>query len=316
MQVKSYKELQQLRKQRKQEFQQFLKNPSLINILNKLLAFLTDESSQKLTLRVTAGADSYTDGKTVTLGLPDDFFDARYGETDWTAIFKILLMHEVQHINSSNFKDIEAIGNFYAPIMQQYGFPEEFAKQLAHDFLNIMEDSRIENIYCSKLPGFKLGTRLLNNEMRLHSAPEKVAKKPFDEFNDFRNNALSYALTGRLAPNMSIYSGSRLENEFIAVADLFDAAVEARTSDECRQICEKMLTMTAPYFGELLREEAAQAKAQKILQQMAEYTTNTGTEENPGSSSDSNSGNSSSGLRVKRKKKQPQSDKGDQSASG
>lgn len=312
MSIKTHKELQKLRKQRKKEFELFLKEPALISVLNKLVSFLTDENSQHLTLRVTSGSDSYTDGKTITLGMLDDFFDEQYGEDDWVAVFKTLLVHEVQHINSSNFKDMEAIGNFYAPMMQQYSFPEEFAKQVARDFLNIMEDSRIEHIYSQKLPGFKLPTLLVNNSIRQHGAPEKVAKKPFEEFNDFRSNALSYALTGRLAPNMSIYAGSRLESEFIAVADLFDAAVEARTSDECRQICEKMLTMTAPYFGELLKEEAEQAKVQQqILQQIMEYTSNMGTEENPGSASGDEDEGGSGGLRVKRKTSKGEKSKDD-----
>ncbi|MBR2895605.1 MAG: hypothetical protein IKC03_08120, partial [Oscillospiraceae bacterium] len=300
MSKKSLKELAKARKERKEEFINFLNNTPLDIILGKLIGFLTDKE-QDIELRVTSGSESYTDGKTITLGLPDFFFAEEYGPEDWILGLKILLIHEIQHINSSNFRDIEIIGEFYAQLMQPYQFPEDFCEEIAGNFLNMMEDPRIECIYTHDLPGYRLPTMLINNMIWQSTGPEKVAKKPRDEFYDFVNNALAYALTGRVAPNMSIYSGSRLESEFAAVADLFDEAVEARTSEMCRTLCEQMLTKTAPYFAELLKEEAEQQKVLKMLQQLLpqrnEYTSNTGTEENLGSGS-----SGSTGLRVKRTK--------------
>lgn len=275
---------------RTDQFNAYIRDPEIQTLLNKSLGFLTDNDSSGLRLMVSdvTGRDSYTDGSRIVLGMLDNFFDPEYGRMDWTVVFKALLAHEVQHVNSSNFKDIERIMKLYVDHMKPLGIPKETAQQVSKSFLNIMEDGRIENIIIHKLPGFRLPLLLVNNEIRRFCEPEKAAdtSEPGQEFIDFQNEALSYTLTGRHAPNMQVYAGHRLEKEFNAVKHYFDEVIDARTSADCMEICRQFLWDTADYFAELLKSEAAQQQMKQHQQQSGndgdEYTTNNEHEYNPG----------------------------------
>jgi len=263
------------RKARESDFCRFVESNNLQTMLGKFLGFLTDSSSQNLLLRVTTGDESYTDGKTITLGMPDNFFSTEYDIADWAAMFKVLEAHEAQHVNSSNISDMELLGKEYAAMMEaKAGLPAEFTAKLAHTYLNIMEDSRIENIIIHKMPGFRLAFQLINNEIRRLCGPDEQARNPGQEYTDFQNNALSYAKTGRLAPNMRVYVGTRFEAEFKKVAHWFDEAVDAHTSADCREICKKMLWDTADYFAELLKQEATREKVEQSMTGGNEYASN------------------------------------------
>lgn len=275
---------------RKEQFNDYVRDPEIQTLLNKSLGFLTDNDSSGIRLVVSdvTGRDSYTDGSRIVLGMMDNFFDPEYGRMDWTVVFKALLAHEVQHVNSSNFKDIERIMKLYADHMKPLGISKETAQQVSKSFLNIMEDGRIENIIVHKLPGFRLPLLLVNNEIRRLCGPEKAAdsSEPGQEFIDFQNEALSYTLTGRHAPNMQVYAGHRLEKEFNTVKHYLDKVIDAHTSADCMEICRQFLWDTADYFAELLKSEAAQQQMKQHQQQFGndgdEYTTNNEHEYNPG----------------------------------
>lgn len=280
--------LHELRGNRDKEFSQAISEPVFLATLEKLLGLLTYRSSTELSLRITLGDRSFTDGKSITLGMPDNFFDRQYKLTDWAAMFKALLAHEAQHVNSSSFEDMERIREEYGTFMEKKGIPKTLAAKLGGTYLNIMEDSRIENIIIHNLPGFRTSFLLLNGEIRRLSGPDARAKTSADELADFQNNCLSYAKTGRLAPNIGVYAGTRLEAEFNAVKHLFDSAVDARTSKDCYGICKEMLWTVADYFADLLKDKAAQQQFEKQLgDDTDEYTSNSESEYNTPNGSDS-----------------------------
>lgn len=305
---------------RKDQFNNYVRDPEIQTLLNKSLGFLTDNDSSGIRLVVSdvTGRDSYTDGNRIVLGMLDNFFDTGYGRMDWTVVFKALLAHEVQHVNSSNFKDIERIMKLYADHMKPLGIPKETAQQVSKSFLNIMEDGRIENIIVHKLPGFRLPLLLVNNEIRRLCEPEKAAdtSEPGQEFVDFQNEVLSYTLTGRHAPNMQVYAGHRLEKEFNAVKHYLDEVIDARTSADCMEICRRFLWDTTDYFAELLKSEAAQQQMKQHQQQSGnggdEYTTNNEHEYNPGNQSENqqSGGSGKSGQSGDQKEKKPCKGKG------
>lgn len=313
---KMFENMQKNREARTKELQDFINNSSFQGVMRKTVSFLTDGDADKIRLNITTGGESYTDGKTITLGMEDYFFDPSFTKHDWVAVFKALLAHESQHINSSNFSDIKEIGEWYAKHMAGRDLSETLLKRIAKDMLNIMEDGRIENIIIHKYPGYRLPFLLLNQSHMVLSELTEKAKDGQQEFMDFVNSTLCYTKTGRLPVGISVYAGTRFETEFKKVQPLFDLVIDARTSGDCRNICQKMLTMTADYFEELLKDSPENA-IMKALDEMfknggqdGEYTSNGECEYN-----DSPNG-SPNGFPAERAEAKAQAGKGDKDGDG
>lgn len=297
-QKEEYKRLKLLRETRAKEYNEFTRG-GIVSILQRLIGFLTDKPSDGISLYVSSAKSdsSYTNGKSITLGMPDMFYDLRYGVLDWGSILKALLAHESQHINSSSFKELEKIQEDYAAYMVPRGLSKATAMDVAKTMLNILEDGRIENIIVHKLPGFRIPLLLLNSEIRRMGGLDGAAKTPGQEYCDFHNQILSYTKTGRHLPNIAVYAGSRLETEFRAIQRYIDAAVVAVTAKDCANLCRKLLWQISDYILELLKSKEAQDKASEMTPS-DEFTTDSECEYNPapspGSSGDSSEGSSSS----------------------
>lgn len=254
-------ELRQYRQDREQELNDFISNSSFQAVMRKTVAFLTDNKSDSIQLKISSGSDSYTDGRSIVVGMEDYFFSPEFSRYEWVSVFKALLAHEVQHINSSNFSDIKDIMNKYVKLMAGKGLPDQLLMKIAKDMLNIMEDGRIENIIVHKLPGYRMPLILMNQGTADLSQLYATADSPGEEFLDFVNSCLCYVKTGRMPYGISVYAGTRFEREYKAVLPFFDLAIDARTSKACKEICLKVLKSTADYFAELLKEEIDQQKA-------------------------------------------------------
>lgn len=96
--------------------------------------------------------DCFTDGKTITIGLLEEFKGLSTPEI--FAMIKALVGHEASHVRWSNFNDLK---NFHSEVLK-IGYDPNFAISLA----NIMEDGRIERLLCSDLPGYKKYIKYLN----------------------------------------------------------------------------------------------------------------------------------------------------------
>lgn len=260
------------------ELHELIGKPEFKTLMDNFVSFLMDDlRDDKISLRITTGESSYTDGKTVTLGMPRFFFDDEFSELEWTGLFKGFLAHEVQHINSSNFSDIEDIIEKYQKMMTGRGLSDSLLGNIAQNLLNIMEDGRIENIIIHKLPGLRLPLIMLNQGIRNYNRIENEDDNTDKEFKDFISNCLSYSKTGRLAIGISHYAGTRFEQEFKRVQPLFDQAIDAYSSEDCKNCCLKMLESTADYFTELLTSMRDQQKYENASQ--PEYTSDSTQEE-------------------------------------
>lgn len=273
--------LQKLRKERAGEYADFSTGP-IVHVLQRLTPFLTDKPEKAVSLYVSGWKSdgSYTDGKNITLGMPDQFFDSSYGILDWASVLKTLLAHEAQHINSSSFEELKKIQEDFAAYMVPKGMPERTAMDVAKTMLNILEDGRIENIIVHKLPGYRIPFLLLNAELRRLCGVEKAAETPGGEYCDFHNQILSYAKTGRHMPNARVYKGTRLEKEFRAVQGYIDAAIVAVTAKDCAGLTRKLLWECADYFLELLKSDEARQTASQMTPD-DEFTTDEEKEFNP-----------------------------------
>lgn len=66
---KLFEELAKYREQRLPELQEFINQRLFQGVMDKTVGFLTDKSSTGLRLSVTAGSESYTDGKRIVIGI-------------------------------------------------------------------------------------------------------------------------------------------------------------------------------------------------------------------------------------------------------
>lgn len=252
--IEDKKRLKQIRRARTAEYNRFVSNPSFVSVMNKSIALLMDDSSRGISLTIS-GCDSdrsCTDGKRITLGMLDYFFDEQYTPLDWMAVFKALLVHEVQHINSSNFSDIQLISQEYSEYMEAKGFPMKRAKRIAKSMLNILEDGRIETIALKKLPGYRIPFTVVNNEIWARLGPSDDSSEP--SINAFLNAILAYSITAHLPPDFSRYPQA-FQKEILDRLHYVDDAVYAVSSAQCREVCKTILWDTADLFISLLEKE-------------------------------------------------------------
>jgi hypothetical protein len=113
------------------------------------VTIVTGESDIKVNFN-TQG-DSYTDGKTVTIGskLDDKLFDPSVG----------LALHEGSHIKLSDFEFLKNLENNIPTQYFEYGWKKGYNKTavLSHikNLLNYVEDRRIDNYVFTTSPGYK-----------------------------------------------------------------------------------------------------------------------------------------------------------------
>ena len=223
-------ELAMYRESRRDELNSLIADSRFQAVMRKTIGFLTDVRSDSISLKISTANQSYTDGKSITVGLEDYFFSPEFTVQDWCVVFKALLAHEVQHINSSNFSDIKDVMEKYVKLMAAHGLPKQILQKISKDMLNSMEDGRIENIIVHKLPGYQMPLILMNQSIVDLCQLDKRADTPGDEFLDFINSCLCYIKTGRMPYGIAVYAGTRFEDEYRAVLPYFDLAVDARTS--------------------------------------------------------------------------------------
>ncbi len=113
------------------------------------VTIVTGESDIKVIFN--SNDDSYTDGKTVTIGskLDDKLFDPSVG----------LALHEGSHIKLSDFEFLKNLENNIPTQYFEYGWKKGYNKTavLGHikNLLNYVEDRRIDNYVFSTSPGYK-----------------------------------------------------------------------------------------------------------------------------------------------------------------
>ena len=210
-------------------------------------------------LIVNAAGDSHTDGKSITVSLPEYFLDPKYNETFWLLVMKASTAHECQHINSSSLGKASEMAKSYAKYMcKTYGLHEQIGENLAFQMFNIIEDGRIEAIIVSRMPGLLINFKIKNGEIRAHGAIQKKAE-PGDsqtEYTHFMNQILSYAKCGGNLPGIRKYHGERLEKEFQAIRPYIKQGVMSYSCSECLMNVEKLLMTAAPYLNDLLKADS------------------------------------------------------------
>lgn len=265
-------------------FRRWLCENAVSRVVNGFLPTFLDDKSRKIEVIVNDSMKPCTDGKTIYVSLIQDFLEDGWTVSEWMIALKAVTAHEAEHVNSSNFTDVEEIRTWYGKYLADtYNLDPTIGVNIAADAQNIVEDGRIERIAVQRRPGMVLPFRILNEVIRDGTTITGKSPTKQGEYHDFWGNVLSYAKTGLYSPGADAYAGTRMETVFLGVQGLIDDGIASNCSSKCRDCVQEMLEDIAPYLVDLIKEDPDlenELKTQKITE---EYTSNQGTPEQGGS---------------------------------
>lgn len=251
----------------------FFRRESVFRQLKAMVSFLIPHRSD-VKLRLNIGGGSYTDGKSITIGLPEIFIKCSYEEI-FTAL-RALVGHESQHINSSDF---EAYVNFQNEMkdyfLKKYTHMnkfllERYVLQIAKTFGNGIEDGRIEKILGDFLKGYRKYLKFYNGFVWQHQPV-----KGESELMEFQYSIVSLAVTGILPKNFDkVWKGTEMEKQLNKLRPFIIKGIHAKTARECLQICKDAILEVEDYLVKLLEERTSQDE--EMLENMEfkfEFTT-------------------------------------------
>lgn len=218
---------------------------------------LTEKKYRETTMSINEDGQSYTDGKRIVISMADCFLREIYGTEFWRMIEETLVMHESQHVLSSLLKEMQKESkDFAAWFKAKYGFNSSIGEQIAFQFLNILEDGRIENIIANNYPGYANRFLFKNGEYRVLNTIRAKAKDGKEEFEHFMSEILSYAKCGAHALGIQLYHGEEMERQFLKIQNDIDRAVAANSCMDMIRYADRILKAVAPYIAKLLKEDS------------------------------------------------------------
>lgn len=218
---------------------------------------LTDKKYKETRMILNEGGQSYTDGKNIVISMADCFLREIYGKEFWRMIEETLAMHESQHVLSTLLKESQDESKSFAEwFYQNYKFNRSIGEQLAFQFLNILEDGRIENIIANNYPGYANRFLFKNGEYRVLNTIREKAKDGKEEFEHFMSEILSYAKCGAHAIGINLYHGEEMERQFLKIQNNIDRAVAANSCLDMLKYADRILKTVAPYIAKLLKEDS------------------------------------------------------------
>jgi len=237
----------------------FFSRDNVYKQLKTMVSYLIPHRSDvKLILNI--GGGSFTDGKSITVGLPNIFIGRSYGEI-FTAL-RALVGHEAQHVNSSDF---EGFVSFQKEVAKYFGdkypalrspFSQKHLMKVAHHFGNSVEDGRIEKILGQLFKGYIKYLKFLNISLW-----EAQPIQGNSELEDFLYSITSFCVTG-LEPKefKSFYKGTEVEENLNKIKPMILSGIEARTCKDCLNITFDIIKAVEPYLVKLLTERAKETE--------------------------------------------------------
>lgn len=258
----------------------YFNRKSIYNQLNMVIFNLLGKTDIPFSLNV--GGSSYTNGKSIVVGLPEIFVEKTFTYEEIYSALKALTGHEAEHIKSSDFgvlkvflKDVAEYLSTKFQIHQNHGI------KIAKRVLNSVEDGRIEKRLCNRKKGYKKHIQFLNATLW----KEQPVKKE-NELQDFLYAITSFCVTGLFPKDFEVhYKNTRMEKELNKIKAIAIKGINESTAQGCANRCMKLIEIIAPYLAEMLRAEENQMN----LNEMSDYTQYIC--ENPDSSSSENTGN-------------------------
>lgn len=131
------------------ELKNFLNTFGVAKHLKFFASMLCDK---KFNLKLSYNAGSYTDWKTVYVGLPKTLVGKTKEEV--LSYAKGATAHEIEHINSTPFKPYQDfIKEFAEYFKTNHDISESIGRKVGNHIINSVEDGRIERLSSEKFPG-------------------------------------------------------------------------------------------------------------------------------------------------------------------
>ena len=235
-------------------YRAFLAHDPITPLLRRSLALLVPGNIRVDTVTADDSLRCTTDGTAVTVGGAEYLLRADFDARHWTAALRVLLAREIQHDSSSD-RDVcaafaaDAGAYFHA----HYALAPETGALLGHRILNILEQSRTDNILCRRFPGYLPLLRFVCYAQLEAAAPGSALEALLDELEAF-------ALTGIPCRTPALQS----------VCAQVEAAILASSAAACAQHCRQTLTALAPELARLCSNADADALA-RIAAQLVDY---------------------------------------------
>lgn len=255
--------------------QNFFSRENVYKQLKTMVSFLIPHK-KNVRLDLNIGGGSYTDGKSITVGLPELFIKRSYEEI--FSALRALIGHESQHINSSDFKAFvefqKDIGEYF---YKKYKIPNNYGQKVAKHIFNSVEDGRIEKILCNKLPGYKKHIQFLNGSFWEHQE-----MKGGSELEDFLYTITSYSVTGLYPKGFKkVYKGTELHKNMKKIEGDIMSGVDAVTCKECILVCHDIVKKAEDYLVELLQNRSKEDEEfMNSIPEQSEFTTSEEKEHN------------------------------------
>lgn len=242
-----------------EKYSNFLRQENIICGIQKILPTLIFKYNPSLRLTFDMSGESYTDGKHMNLSMNQGFFKPEYTHAHWTLVMRALAAHESQHINSTTMDAKKKVSKWYGEYLHTlFGINKNIGENVGADFLNIFEDGRIEQIAVIHHPGVRMPLLFMNVEGVKNVTLPMEFSSEYEEYVNFRNQTLCYAKLGK---NLQGFRGMkdsnpRFRDNFMAIRDHIDLAVNAVSCDGCVTQTKEALKKLAPYFAELLKNDS------------------------------------------------------------
>ncbi|ADO59427.1 hypothetical protein [Paenibacillus polymyxa] len=262
----------------------FFNRENILKQLKAMVSFLIPNRSN-VELNLNIGGGSFTDGESITVGLPEMFIQSPLEEI--FIVLQALTGHESQHINSSDFKAYilyqKEVENLFVKKNKDLNedILRNYVNKIAVAFGNGVEDGRIEKILGNKYPGYVGYLKFLNL-----SVWKKSEIKGDSELKDLLTTIVTFAVTG-LEPRgfEEVYTGSELEKNYIQIKPMIIEGINAVNARLCLSLCKKMIASIESYLMKLLEERtSADEKFLETLPTQPGYTTSSERDFNTGGS--------------------------------
>ena len=200
---------------------------------------------KKLEININLGGGSFTDWKSVTVGVPELFWDKPMSQI--IMVSKALMAHEIEHNVSSN---IDVFFDFQKEVEDffQENYDFKGAGRLGAQMFNATEDGRIEKRLVSRLKGLKKYIQFMNGEF-WKASPVKGEQ----ELGEYTLNVCYMATSGVWMKDFDkVYKGTRMEDELKKVKSLIIEAINQPTAQGCANTTMEIIKTNADYIFELM----------------------------------------------------------------
>lgn len=219
---------------------------------------------------VGEGAVSQTDGKTVSVSVPNTLLTKKNNELYLVA--KALMAHEIQHVLSTDFKGgAEFAQQYGGAFAARHGLDAGMCIQFVHMINNALEDGRIENLLSIKLPGIIKPLQICN--LFSWETAEVDGK---DELMEFMFSIGTMAVSGIRPQNWDVVypEGSDMETRMRNVEmDILNATVQ---QNDCYEETKAVIEKNEDFFANALKKPSeAKKKMQELFEKLKETLSKT-----------------------------------------